>query len=202
MVGRVVIHFEGSDKLRVGFGKLFGNHKNRARQNRIHFDMIAGGSNAETVKGFLRSCRLNPSDLNVLLIDSEAPAPSVADELRTLRSRDYWNASVAPKEDERINFMVQAMEAWFIADPRALASHFGNGFGTGSLPNPQNAESISPNGLTNSINQALRAIGGRRRRKYDKVRDGARLLALIDEATVRRNCPSFGRLMDFLSRGF
>ena len=201
MVGRVVIHFEGSDKLRVGFGKLFGNHKNRARQNRIHFDMIAGGSNAETVKGFLRSCRLNPSDLNVLLIDSEASAPSVADALRVLRSRNYWDANVAP-EDERIHFMVQAMEAWFIADRQAMASHFGNGFRCGRLPNPQNAESISPNGLTDSINQALRGIGGRRRKKYDKVGDGARLLALIDEATVRRNCPSFGRLMDFLSRGF
>lgn len=201
MVGRVVIHFEGSDKLRVGFGKLFGNHKNRARQNRIHFKMIAGGPNAETVKGFLRSCRLNPSDLNVLLIDSEAPAPSVADALRALRSRNYWDANVAP-EDERIHFMVQAMEAWFIADRQAMASHFGDGFRCGSLPNPQNAESISPTGLTESIDQALRGIGGRRRKKYDKVRDGARLLALIDEATVSRNCPSFGRLTDFLSRGF
>ena len=202
MVRRVVIHFEGDKDLRAGFGKLFGNHIERARQNRIRFDMIAGKSNAETVKDFLRSCRLNPSDINILLIDSEGPAPSAADALRELRSRSYWDANAAPEEDERINFMVQAMEAWFIADPRALARHFGNGFGAGSLPNPQNAESVSPNGLTDSINQALRAIGGRRRRKYDKVRDGARLLALINEATVRRNCPSFGRLMDFLSRGF
>ena len=202
MVRQVVIHFEGSDKLRVGFGKLFENHRERARRNGIRFKTIAGGPNAETVKGFLRSCRLNPSDLNVLLIDSERPAPNAAEAIRALRSSSYWDASVAPKEDERINFMVQAMEAWFIADRQAMASHFGNGFRCGSLPNPQNAESTSPNGLTESIDQALRAIGGRRRKKYDKVRDGARLLALIDEATVRQNCPSFRRLTDFLSRGF
>ena len=202
MVRRVAIHFEGDKDLRAGFGKLFENHIERARQNRIRFDMIAGGSNAETVRGFLRYCRLNPSDLNVLLIDSEGPAPSAAEAIRALRSRSYWDANVAPEEDERVNFMVQAMEAWFIADPQALERHFGNGFGVGSLPNQQNAESISPNGLTDSINQALRAVGGRRRRKYDKVRDGARLLALINEATVRRNCPSFARLTDFLSRGF
>ena len=121
--------------------------------------------------------------------------------MRALRSRSYWDANAAP-DDGQLNFMVQAMEAWFIADPRALSRHFGNGFAVGRLPNPQNAESISPNGLTDSINQALRGIGGRRRKKYDKVRDGARLLALIDEATVRRNCPAFGRLTDFLSRGF
>ena len=202
MVRRVVIHFEGSDKLRVGFGKLFKNHRERARQNGIHFKMIAGGPNAETVKDFLRSCRENPSDVNILLIDSEGPVPRAVGAIRALRSRNYWDANAAPEEDERINFMVQAMESWFIADPRALERHFGNGFGAGSLPNPQNAESVSPNGLTDSINQALRAIGGSRRRKYDKVRDGARLLALINEATVRQNCPSFRRLMDFLSRGF
>ena len=202
MVSQVVIHFEGSDKLRVGFGKLFENHRERARRNGIRFKTIAGGSNAETVKDFLRSCRENPSDVNILLIDSEKPAPNAAEAIRALRSSSYWDANAAPGEDERINFMVQAMESWFIADPRAMARHFGNGFGTGSLPNPQNAESISPNGLTDSIDQALRSIGGRRRKKYDKVSDGARLLALIDEATVRRNCPSFGRLTDFLSRVF
>ena len=201
MVSRVVIHFEGAKDLREGFVELFGNHIERARQKRIRFDMIAGGSNAETVKDFLRSCRRNPSDLNVLLIDSEGPASSAAEAIRALRSRSYWDANAAT-EDGQINFMVQAMEAWFIADPQALASHFGNGFAAGRLLNPQNAESISPNGLTDSINQALRGIGGRRRKKYDKVSDGARLLAKIDEATVRRNCPAFGRLMDFLSRGF
>lgn len=201
MVSRVVIHFEGAKDLRAGFGKLFGNHIERARRNGIRFAMIAGGSNAETVKDFLRSCRRNPSDLNVLLIDSEGPAPSATEAIRSLRSRSYWDANATP-EDGQINFMVQAMEAWFIADPRALSRHFGNGFAAGRLPNPQNAESISPNRLTDSINQALRAIGGRRRKKYDKVRDGARLLALIDEATVRRNCPAFGRLTDFLLGGF
>ena len=201
MVSRVVIHFEGHSNLKFGFGKLFGEHKERARQNGIRFDMIAGGSNAETVKDFLRSCRRNPSDLNVLLIDSEGPALSAAEAIRALRSRSYWDANAAP-EDWQLNFMVQAMEAWFIADPQAMARYFGDGFAAGRLPNPQNAESVSPNGLTDSINQALRGIGGRRRKKYDKARDGARLLALIDEPTVRRNCPAFGRLTDFLSREF
>ena len=201
MVSRVVIHFEGDVRLKPGFRKLFERHANRARGNRIRFDLISGGPNAETVKDFLRSCRQNPSDLNVLLVDSEGPAPSAAAAIQGLRSRNYWDANAAV-DDGQINFMVQAMEAWFIADPRALARHFGNRFSAGRLPSPQNAESIPVKQLTDSINQALRAIGGRRRRKYDKVRDAAKLLALLDEAAVRQNCPSFGRLMDFLSRGF
>ena len=201
MVRRVTIHFEGDGKLKPGFRKLFARHADRARGNRIRFNLISGGPNAETVKDFLRSCRQNPSDLNVLLVDSEGPAPSVADAIQKLRSQSYWDASAAV-DDGQINFMVQAMEAWFIADPQALARHFGNSFNAGGLPNPRNAETISPKDLTDSIDQALRGVGGRRRREYDKARDGARLLELIDEAAVRRNCPSFGRLADFLASGF
>ena len=201
-MSRVVIHFEGSKALRSGFRGLFGNHVERARRNGIHFKMVAGGSNVETVKDFLRSCRKNPSDLNVLLVDSEGPAPSAAAAIRELRSRSCWDASAAV-DDGQINFMVQAMEAWFIADRRALASHFGDRFNAGGLPSPRNAESISPQGLTDSIAQALRASGVHRgRRRYGKARDGARLLELLDETTVRQNCPSFGRLADFLSGGF
>ena len=201
MVSRVVIHFEGDVRLKPGFRKLFERHANRARGNRIRFDLISGGPNAETVKDFLRSCRQNPSDLNVLLVDSEGPAPSAAAAIQGLRSRNYWDANAAV-DDGQINFMVQAMEAWFIADRRALTSHFGNRFSADGLPSPRNAESMPVEQLTDSINQALRAVGGRRRRKYDKARDGARLLESLDETAVRRNCPSFGRLMDFLSSGF
>lgn len=202
MVERITIHFEGDGRLKPGFRKLFERHADRARGNRIRFKVVAGGSNAETVKDFLMSCRRNPSDLNVLLVDSEAPAPNAADAIQQLRSRGYWEDANAAVNDGQINFMVQAMEAWFIADPRALARHFGNRFNADGLPSPRNAESISPKDLTDSIDQALRAVGGRRRRKYDKARDGARLLELLDETTVRQNCPNFGRLMDFLSSGF
>ncbi len=202
MVERITIHFEGDGRLKRGFRKLFERHADRARGKRIRFDLISGGSNAETVKGFLISCRKNPSDLNVLLVDSEGPAPSAADAIRALRSRRYWDADAAV-DDGQINFMVQAMEAWFIADRRALTSHFGNRFNADGLPNPRNAETVSPSGLADSINQALRSVGGRRgRRRYDKARDGARLLELLDEATISRNCPSFGRLANFLSGGF
>lgn len=202
MVSRIVIHFEGDGRLKPGFRKLFNRHANRAQGKRIRFSLISGGSNAETVKGFLISCRKNPSDLNVLLVDSEGPAPSAAAAIRALRSRRYWDANAAV-DDGQINFMVQAMEAWFIADRRALSSHFGNRFNADGLPSPRNAETVSPNGLADSINQALRAVGGRRgRRRYDKARDGARLLELLDENAVRQNCPSFGRLADFLSGGF
>lgn len=44
--------------------------------------------------------------------------------------------------------------------------------------------------------------GGRRRRTYSKVSDGARLLELIDETIVGQRCRHFRRLMGFLDGAF
>ena len=95
--------------------------------------------------------------------------------------------------------MVQAMEAWFIADPQALVKHFGQGFNINALPTPQDAETASPGDLTAAIRQGLRR-GGRSRRNYDKVADGVKLLQLIDTTRVSRHCEHFRRLMDYLCR--
>ena len=191
----VTIHFEGHKGLRGGFHKLFGPHIARARQMRIRFKLIAGGPRTETVADFLRSCRLRPSDLNVLLIDSEGPVPVTEEAIRSLRAQGWWDRSVTC-DDSQINLMVQAMESWFVADPKALVEHFGQDFNTGGLPNPQNAESVAPANLVSAIRRCLPQ--GRRRRNYDKVADGAKLLGLIDADRVSLYCPHFARLRAFL----
>ena len=134
-------------------------------------------------------------EVNILLIDSEGPVPNSVHAIRTLRASSFWDASVVC-DDEQINFMVQVMEAWFIADPRALVRHFGQNFNINRLPNPQNAESTAPSEAVMAIRRGLR--GGRR--AYDKVSDGAMLLELIDENAVSLHCAHFRRLMDFLDR--
>ena len=198
MVAEVTIHFEGHRNLRHGFHKLFEPHKERARRRRTRFNLIAGGSRAEVVKDFLRSCRWQPSNVNVLLIDSEGPVSDTASAIRSLRTQSYWDGSVAC-DDDQINLMVQAMEAWFIADPQALIGHFGHDFNVKVLPSPQNAESVAPGDLTAAIREGLRN-SGRRRRGYDKVADGVRLLQLIDDARVSQHCRHFKRLVDHLTR--
>ena len=101
-------------------------------------------------------------------------------------------------KDDQIHFMVQAMEAWFIADRQALTRYFGRDFNTNALPSPQSAESTSPNELVAAIRNGLRR--GSRRRDYDKVSDGLKLLQSIDEDTVSQRCPHFKRLMTFLDQ--
>ena len=198
MVADVTIHFEGHPNLRPGFHKLFESHVERAREQRVRFKLIAGGSRTEAIKDFLRSCTAQPSNLNVLLVDSEQAVQDTAAAIRSLRGESYWDDCAACTNDQ-INFMVQAMEAWFIADPQALIKHFGQNFRSNVLPSPQNAEVTPVRELTAAISNGLRPYSSRRS-GYDKVRDGLELLQLIDETTVGKYCRHFSRLMDFLSR--
>ena len=201
MVTRVNLHFEGDDDLRPGFRNLLDRHIERARRQRIRFNLIAGGPRYETVKDFLDSCRHNPSALNVLLIDSESSVSDVSQSIRTLSRHSVWDSDVHC-EDSQVNFMVQAMEAWFVADRRALESHFGNRFNANALPSPQSAEAIDPDALVAAIQSGLPSRRGRRRPRCRKTADGVELLGLLDHSTVGRYCPNFKRLMDFLDRQF
>ena len=196
VVTEVTVHFEGHSNLRPGFHKIFEPHVNHARRQRIRFKLIAGGSRTEAVKDFLRSCRSRPSNVNVLLIDSEGPVPDTVSAIQSLRAQRFWDKSVVC-DDDQVNLMVQAMEAWFIADPQALINHFGQDFNINALPSPQSAESVSPNDLTTAIHGGLRNSG---RRRYDKVTDGVKLLQLVDRVKVAQYCQHFDRLMDYLSR--
>ena len=54
-----------------------------------------------------------------------------------LKERDGWNRPEGAT-DEQCQFMVQAMESWFLADRTALSAYYGQGFQENPLPsNPQ-----------------------------------------------------------------
>ena len=192
------IVFEGSSDLRSGYSQLFQAHRDRARAKRLRFKLVAGGPRTETIKDFLRFCSTEPSSLNVLLIDSEGP---VTDTVRyisdSIRSLSVWNAG-GFCSDEQLHLMVQAMEAWFVADPQSLRRHFGRDYNTRALPSPQAAETVSAADLVTAIRRGL--PHSRRRRGYDKVSDGVELLRWIDVDIVSQHCVHFRRLWAFLDR--
>jgi hypothetical protein len=108
-----------------------------------------------------------------------------------------WNAG-GFCSDEQLHLMVQAMEAWFVADPQSLRRRFGQSYTTGHLPSPQSAETVSAADLLTGIRRGLPQ--SRRRRGYDKVSDGVELLRLIDVEVVSQHCGHFRRLWAFLDR--
>jgi hypothetical protein len=79
--------------------------------------------------------------------------------------------------------MVQAMEAWFLADRDTLAAYYGQGFRLNALPGDErHIEAISKDDLVPSLEQATSDT--KTKGQYHKTRHGFALLALIDPAKV------------------
>ena len=91
--------------------------------------------------------------------------------------------------------MVQVMEAWFLADRPALAAYYGPDFNPGSLPANPNPEDIPKTDVETGLRNATRRCA---KGRYHKGNHPPELLLLIDPEKVRRACPHFARLVDFL----
>ena len=92
--------------------------------------------------------------------------------------------------------MVQMMEAWFLADPEALAAYYGQHFGAKALPGRENVEQIAKSDVERSLKEATKRT---QKGEYHKIRHGSDLLAKIDPAKVRRRAPHCERLLTMLA---
>ena len=141
----------------------------------------------------VRSCQAE--DVCVLLVDAEAPVTS-GSAIQHLHSRDGWDLPTLDRH--RVFLMVQAMEAWFLADREALAEFYDGGFLANSLPgSPTNIEAILKDDLEPALKHASKPTNTKR--EYHKVKHGFALLALIDPAKVGNASPHARRLNEFLS---
>ena len=92
--------------------------------------------------------------------------------------------------------MVQAMEAWFLADREALKAFYGTGFLAKSLPGTAAAiESIPKIDLEPRLNHAAKPTS---KGEYHKTKHGFALLALIDPSRVEIASPYAAALHQFL----
>jgi hypothetical protein len=93
--------------------------------------------------------------------------------------------------------MVQAMEAWFLADRQVLAAFYDGGFLANSLPgSPRNVEAVLKDDLEHCLKHA--SVPTRSKGEYHKVKHGFALLGLIDPSEVEKGSPHAKRFNDFL----
>lgn len=93
--------------------------------------------------------------------------------------------------------MVQAMEAWFLADRQTLAEFYGAGFSARKLPgSPTSIETIPKADLEPALKRSSKAC--ETKGEYHKVKHGFALLALIDPAKVEASSPHAKQFHDFL----
>ena len=131
----------------------------------------------------------------VLLVDSEGPIETDAERWRHLKDRDGWDKP-AGATDDHVHLMVQCMEAWFLADRRALAEYFGDGFSENSLPRRADVERVSKQDLERGLNTATR--NSRPKGAYRKGRDSFAILADLDPDKVVDASPHAKRFLKAL----
>lgn len=132
----------------------------------------------------------------LLLVDSEAPVKADMSVWQHvyLREGDKW-----PKPDKatdgHLHFMVECMEAWFMADKQTLVSYYGQGFKQNTLSNNANIEEISKDKLEGTLKAATRDTT---KKKYDKGAHSFEILGKIDAHKVIANSPYAKRLVQTL----
>ena len=133
-------------------------------------------------------------DLCVLLVDSEGSVGTKSP-VAYLSARDGWDFPTLDRH--QVFLMVQAMEAWFLADREALAAFYDGGFLEKSLPgDPTNIEAVPKTDLESKLKHASRPA--KTKGVYHKVKHGLALLALIDPDKVERGSPHAADFHRFL----
>ena len=162
------IYFEGDKALRPGFSQFLAPIRDAARARRIGFHPIAVGSRTE--EDFQVAVNSHPDACNVLLRDSEGPD--------------------APQRD-LVFWMVELMEAWFLADPDALERFYHKGFRRNALKQNPRVEEIPKDDVLEGLKQATRET---QKGQYHKTQHAPHILESLDSAKVRKAAPNCDRL--------
>jgi hypothetical protein len=139
---------------------------------------------------------LHQGALNILLIDAEGPDDGNL--LQNLKNRRDW---VIPRKimvrEDQIHFMVQIMEAWFVADREALQNYYGPGFRPKSLPRSRQVERVPKERVIQCLKRATERS---KKGAYHKTRHAPYILTKVDPGKVRAAAPACERLFSTLEQ--
>lgn len=168
-------------KCREGFTKFFEKAGLKGKMPRI----VACGSRSHAYNDFCTAlAQAKSNDVIVLLVDSESPVTVSEDQVwqHVLhREGDKWQQPVGA-EPEHLHFMVECMEAWFMADKNCLAAYFGQGFDVGKLPKQSNIEKIAKIDLYAGLENATKNC--KTKSCYGKGSHSFDILCKIDASKV------------------
>jgi hypothetical protein len=205
---KIIAGKETTSSLREGFSKFFQELVDIAKKQKIEFRIVMCGSRADTYENFKLSLESNPESFNILLIDSESPISPHQNSWEHLRNRkedqSWIRGDNLDYDDDQCHLMVQAMEAWFIADIDALKGFYGEGFKEEKIirgmGNYQNIEQVSPKTLLVWLESATRHS---KHGEYDKKtrrppHHALEILKRLNADIVRQTSPYCDRLFNTL----
>ena len=168
--------------------------KESAREKALRWKLVCCGPRKEAFQGFRNAVRNGDDSVNVLLVDAEGPVnQSARDHLRS--GEDNWDLDFA--SEDAVYLMVQAMEAWIVADPETLASYYGQGFRRRGLPRAANLERVSKTDLARGLEEATERT---RKGRYHKIKHASDLLKRIDASKAKNRCPHCKMLFEKLGQ--
>ena len=176
---RIIVEGGGPDApFREGFKSFFLKFVPPTVDGQVVDLAIVRGSNGEeAVKKFAQHRKLYPDALIVLLMDSEGPVPATTSVWPFLTNR---GGIVKPDwaDETNLYLMVQCVEAWIVADPDALSSHYKSNLNPNKLPKRTKLEEEPKAEIQRKLKLAT---GGR----Y-KHSDCADLIGLVGPAHIRK----------------
>ena len=178
------IYCEGDKKLRRGFSEFLKEVRDKARRNRLGFQCIPCG--AEPVRDFCIALRSHSEAFNVLLLDQDGHLS-----FEGLQKRNDWRPPREVSED-RVHWMVQVMESWFLADRDALRAYYKRRLHESALPpERRDVEEIPKRDVIDGLKRAT--DGG-----YHKTAHAPAILERLNPEKVRERAPNCNRLFDTL----
>lgn len=196
MTGTVWVYVEGGgdsrsgrQEVRLAFQEFFRELRGGPRVGRRSLNIIPCGGRENAFSRFQHDTLEGASDdVHLLLVDAEGPVVS-GSARGHLSGTTNW--SLAGITDAQLHLMVQAFEAWLLADPDALLRFYGPHFAMGRLPARANPEAVPKNALVPALDAACRTTP---KREYEKLRHLSELVKALDPAKVRAACEYCRRL--------
>ncbi len=200
MVKEIRVYIEGGGDgkntkalIRQGFSGFLQDIVQLARISEIKWQIIICGSRNNAFRDFKNALKSHADAFNLLLVDAEAPVKQSP--WQHLKSRDNWDSPGV--DDTHCHLMVQAMEAWFIADIDTLRKFYGQGFKENAILRNQNVETIDKDSLEPSLKAATYNTS---KGEYQKIKHASKLLELLNVAEVRKASHYCDRLFTTLEQ--
>lgn len=184
----------GSNDINARCRRGFAEYCKKVAPN-CRVKIIPCGSRDEAFKDFKIDVSKNAASNRIaLLVDSEARIVPNSRPSAFLQANEGWDFSGLPTG--QVFLMVQAMEAWLLADRNKLAAYYGRGFRSNVLPYSEGTiENIPKNDLEPSLAEATKNTG---KGRYHKTRHAFDLLAAIDPGKVGAGSPYAASFHEFL----
>jgi hypothetical protein len=202
MIKEVRIYIEGGGdgkntkaSLRQGFSSFFKELVQVSQSKKIKWQIILCGSRNHAFRNFKNALTDHPNAFVILLVDSEVPVVKQSP-LEHLKSRDNWDSPGV--DDTHCYLMVQAMEAWLIADIDSLKRFYGQGFKENAISKNTNVEKIEKDLLEASLKAATRDT--KSKGEYQKIQHASKLLEMLDVDKVRKASSECDRIFTTLTK--